>query len=249
MAGDIAGTVPYHGNNYMSSIFVFNKPGPVLNRFINESLAISQHRLIALFVVPYVRNTIFVRASQLVPSLKGCVIAQSPRRIAFGWMTLTLFELGAAVFALRKLVVLNILSVIVILTLIKGIEQFRLGHASNLITSLYRDGILYFIYLFVLSLGNMLSIFIAPSEYVVLFGVAQRAFNAILSCRIIMHLQAALGRGGNRATVSSNGHGLLSTMPVFTETGTLKSDTRRDSGPSQNVRVWRPAGQFARVSA
>ncbi|EJD35189.1 hypothetical protein AURDEDRAFT_175767 [Auricularia subglabra TFB-10046 SS5] len=172
------------------------------------SRAISQHRLTALFVVPYVRNTIFVRASQLVPSLKGCVIAQSPRRIAFGWMTLTLFEL-----------------VIVILTLIKGIEQFRLGHASNLITSLYRDGILYFIYLFALSLGNMLSIFIAPSEYVVLFGVAQRAFNAILSCRIIMHLQAALGRGGNRATVSSNGHGLLSTMPVFTETGTL-SQTR-----------------------
>ncbi|EJD35174.1 hypothetical protein AURDEDRAFT_175751 [Auricularia subglabra TFB-10046 SS5] len=218
-------------------------------RVILVSLAILLVIMTAAFsviVAAYIKKTVFVRASQLVPSLKGCVIAQSPRRIAFGWMTLTLFELGAAVFALHKRVVLNILSVIVILTLIKGIEQFRLGYTSNLITSLYRDGILYFIYLFVLSLGNMLSIFIAPAEYVVLFAVAQRAFNAILSCRIIIHLQAAPGRDGNRATVSGNGDGLLSTMPVFAETGTqnqpcvvipAKSQTYGSGGQPSSSRV------------
>ncbi|EJD35186.1 hypothetical protein AURDEDRAFT_175764 [Auricularia subglabra TFB-10046 SS5] len=151
-----------------------------------------------VIVADYIKNTVFIRASAISPTLKGCAIKSSTRRIAIGWILVTVFEL-----------------VIVILTVIKGVEHFRTGHAqSSLIRSLYRDGIIYFVYLFVLSLGNLLCIYIAPSEYVVLFGVTQRAFNAILSCKIILHLQAAA-----RITAATlTGNDLVSTMPEFSGT-------------------------------
>lgn len=57
-------------------------------------------------------------------------------------------------------------------------------------------------------------IYIAPSEYVVLFGVTQRAFNAILSCKIILHLQAA----ARISTATAGGGDPVSTMPAFSGT-------------------------------
>ncbi|EJD44943.1 hypothetical protein AURDEDRAFT_166130 [Auricularia subglabra TFB-10046 SS5] len=128
----------------------------------------------SVIVASWIKNTVFIRASDAIPVLHGCVIESSTNHVGYGWIVLTSFEL-----------------VIVILTLIKGFEHFRVGQ-SNLIMSLYRDGILFFVYLFVLSLCNLLFIFTSPKEYVVMFGPMQRSFNAILSCKIVMHLQAAL---------------------------------------------------------
>ncbi|EJD35185.1 hypothetical protein AURDEDRAFT_175763 [Auricularia subglabra TFB-10046 SS5] len=146
-------------------------------------------------VADYVRKTVFIRASDISPSLSGCAIKSSTRRIAIGYMIVTAFELA-----------------IVVLTGIRGVQQFRIGHSSNLITSLYRDGFLYFVYLFVISLGNVLCIYLAPFEFVTLIGVLQRSFNAILSCKIIMHLQAA-ARLTSETAVGIDGSTILEFAP------------------------------------
>lgn len=124
-------------------------------------------------VAYYIRNTVFISANSVVPGVQGCVIISSTRRIGVAWITLTAFEF-----------------VIVLMTVVKGVEHFRKS-SSNLISSLYRDGILYFIYLFSISLTNLVFVYATPAEYIVLLAQLQRAFHAILSCRIILHLRAA----------------------------------------------------------
>ncbi|EJD44945.1 hypothetical protein AURDEDRAFT_166132 [Auricularia subglabra TFB-10046 SS5] len=158
----------------------------------------------SVIVVYYIDKTVFMRAADAIPVLHGCVIKSSTNRIAIGWIVLTSFEL-----------------VIVVLTLIKGIAHFRTGH-SNLITSLYRDGILYFVYLFALSLCNLLFIYTAPKEYIALFGPMQRAFNAILSCKIIMHLQAALTVRASTAATEE-----LSTEMALGSSADARANARR----------------------
>ncbi|EJD38837.1 hypothetical protein AURDEDRAFT_172157 [Auricularia subglabra TFB-10046 SS5] len=170
-------------------------------------------------VAYYIRNTVFISATSVVPGIQGCVITDSTRRIGVTWISLTAFEF-----------------VIVLMTVVKGVEHFRKG-SSNLISSLYRDGILYFIYLFSISLTNLVFVYATPAEYIVLLAQLQRAFHAILSCRIILHLRSA-ATTRNTATVSGTA--------VSTAIGNRLSPPRWGTGarkdaygrPEHNVSAW-----------
>ncbi|EJD38838.1 hypothetical protein AURDEDRAFT_172158 [Auricularia subglabra TFB-10046 SS5] len=94
----------------------------------------------AYIVVAYLRKT------------DRCLVTSSSREIATVWITVASFEL-----------------LILTMTLIKGVEHFA-HTSSTLLVSLYRDGILYFVFLFVISLVNMTFVLSAPAEYVVLLA-------------------------------------------------------------------------------
>ncbi|EJD38833.1 hypothetical protein AURDEDRAFT_116344 [Auricularia subglabra TFB-10046 SS5] len=122
-----------------------------------------------------VRCTRHTHLSEL-PRMAGCVVVSSSKSIASAWVAISSFEL-----------------LIVLMTVFKGIEHFRLG-SSTLIASLYRDGIMYYIFLLSVSLANMIFVTSAPDEYIVLLAELQRAFHAILSCRIILNLRTVHAR-------------------------------------------------------
>jgi len=81
-------------------------------------------------------------------------------------------------------------TVVLTLTLIKGLEHFRAA-TSPLVTVLYRDGVLNYIYLFILSLINLAVITSAPHGFTTLLTAMQRVAHAILSGRILLHLRKA----------------------------------------------------------
>ncbi|EJD38829.1 hypothetical protein AURDEDRAFT_172149 [Auricularia subglabra TFB-10046 SS5] len=112
-------------------------------------------------VARYIQHTRLKEMS----GIHGCLVTSSSKSIASGWIAISSFEF-----------------VIVVMTVLKGIEHFA---------SLYRDGIMYYIFLLSVSLANMIFITSAPDEYIVLLSELQRAFHAILSCRIILNLRAA----------------------------------------------------------
>ncbi|EJD38835.1 hypothetical protein AURDEDRAFT_172155 [Auricularia subglabra TFB-10046 SS5] len=121
----------------------------------------------------YIEHTTIVRGKGFLPGVTGCILVHSTRRVGVAWICETVFEL-----------------VIVVLTLIKGIEHFKTSSLS-LFPSLYRDGVLYFVFLFTISLVNMTVLFSAAEEYIILLAETQRAFHALLACRIILHLRSA----------------------------------------------------------
>ncbi|EJD38841.1 hypothetical protein AURDEDRAFT_172160 [Auricularia subglabra TFB-10046 SS5] len=114
-----------------------------------------------------------IRAAGYIPGVTGCVLVASTHKVGIAWMTVTVFEF-----------------VIVVMTMIKGLEHYKTS-ASSLFPSLYRDGILYFVFLFTISLVNMIVIYTAPDEYIILLAETQRAFHALLACKIILHLRAS----------------------------------------------------------
>ncbi|KAF8581516.1 hypothetical protein K439DRAFT_1636073 [Ramaria rubella] len=81
-------------------------------------------------------------------------------------------------------------TLILALTLLKGIEHFR-STQSTLVSVLYRDGIMNYVYLCMLSIVNVVVLLTAPHGYSTLLTALQRVIHAVLSARILLHLREA----------------------------------------------------------
>jgi len=80
--------------------------------------------------------------------------------------------------------------VLLILTLVVGIKHARSrGDSSPLILTLVKDGILYYLCLFVFSLLNIVVPLRAPPESVQILIELQRVMHSVLSGRILIHLR------------------------------------------------------------
>jgi len=80
-------------------------------------------------------------------------------------------------------------TVIVVLTLWIWFKDFG-QPKSRLIITLYRDGILYFIYLFLISVANITVLLTFSKGSVAnMLNTFQRAMHSILSCRIVLHIR------------------------------------------------------------
>ncbi|KIP12202.1 hypothetical protein PHLGIDRAFT_113980 [Phlebiopsis gigantea 11061_1 CR5-6] len=121
--------------------------------------------------------TIFTRSLEFgpppLPQIPGCNLVDASN-IAFGsFLSVLLTEIT-----------------VVVLTVYKGISDVR-NSSSTLVLTLYRDGILYFICLLVMSLGTVLVIVAAPVEFFDLLINLTRVLHASLCCRVILHLRQA----------------------------------------------------------
>ncbi|KAF8503194.1 hypothetical protein JB92DRAFT_2970844 [Gautieria morchelliformis] len=94
-------------------------------------------------------------------------------------------------------IIVSFETVILILTLIQGVRHCR----SSLVSTLYADGILYYVYLIMLSIANVLFIAFVEKKTGATLVLMQRVFNAILPGRILLHLRMAAVR--DRRSVSS----------------------------------------------
>ncbi|KZV90875.1 hypothetical protein EXIGLDRAFT_770435 [Exidia glandulosa HHB12029] len=108
--------------------------------WIAESYIISQ----------LVDKTIFVPATSFSPVLRGCVITASTQIVTYAWILLTAYE-----------------ALILGLTLVKAVQHFRSG-SNRLMNMLYRDGILYFVYLFAISAANLIVVYTTEAEFTIL---------------------------------------------------------------------------------
>ncbi|KAJ6612284.1 hypothetical protein B0H10DRAFT_2053097 [Mycena sp. CBHHK59/15] len=108
---------------------------------------------------------------------------------------------GSIILVVAFILVLFNETVLMVCTLWVGITSFR--HSHNLfIKTLYRDGITYFIFLFVLSAGNLGVLIWGPVELVDLFNTFLRVMHSVLSTRVILHVREA-GRKRLTSTIDS----------------------------------------------
>ncbi|KAJ7510449.1 hypothetical protein B0H11DRAFT_1959119 [Mycena galericulata] len=96
---------------------------------------------------------------------------------------------GSIVLVVAFIGVLINETVLMVCTLWVGVKRFR--HSSNpLIKILYRDGISYFVLLFLISAGNLAVLIWGPIELVDLFNTFLRVMHSVLSTRVILHVRA-----------------------------------------------------------
>lgn len=121
-----------------------------------------------------------------LPTIKGCYPTAGSIILFGDFVLLILFE-----------------TVVLVLTIRIGVKRFR--HSRNpLITTLYRDGIFNYIYLFFISAGNIIVLVAGPPEMIDLLNTFQRVMHSILSTRVVLHVRSAAKKSAisERSTIN-----------------------------------------------
>ncbi|KAL4258815.1 DUF6533 domain-containing protein [Pleurotus pulmonarius] len=112
-----------------------------------------------------------------LPGYATCIIIPGNKSLYICWTLLLAYDTGTLA-----------------LMLIAGTWSYtrlygRSKDSSVLLHTIYRDGIAYYIALFVLSLMNIVTVAMLPKEFVNLFSVLQRAIHSTLTSRVVLHLR------------------------------------------------------------
>lgn len=109
--------------------------------------------------------------AQPLPNIPGCNLVASDPLVFISFVSFLAMEI-----------------LIVILTVIKGIKHVQVRH-SPLVVTLYRDGVLFFICLAMLSLGNVIQLLTAPVEFTDLLNTMTRVLHSLLCCRVLLNIR------------------------------------------------------------
>ncbi|KAI0093235.1 hypothetical protein BDY19DRAFT_416479 [Irpex rosettiformis] len=126
-------------------------------------------------LIAFILSTVY--APQPFATQPGCNLIGASPVIAGDFISLTVLEIS-----------------IVILTVVKGVQHVisAPGLAGvHYVRILYRDGVLFFVYLAVLSLANVLAPFLGSKSNALLLPTFLRIMHSALCCRVILHLRSA----------------------------------------------------------
>ncbi|KAL4244104.1 hypothetical protein ABKN59_010731 [Abortiporus biennis] len=137
----------------------------------------------ACFVVEiFLRTITFIFVDDLSPLLRGCFVSGGSKLVYVDFIILIIFE-----------------TVVLSLTLYIGFKNYRENlYNSSLVTSLFRDGILYYLYLFLFSIVNVIVPLTAPVRQLVMNRL-QRVMHSICASHMLLHLRQGLSRRIGRA--------------------------------------------------
>ncbi|GJE99945.1 hypothetical protein PsYK624_162210 [Phanerochaete sordida] len=141
------------------------------------------------FLNKFLTSLKFEPAQAISPSLRGCLPVAGGNLLYIDFVLLMVFE-----------------TIVLGLTVVKMVYSFRKS-TSPVVVSLYRDGVLFYIYLFAISLVNVVVLKTTPREYANLLSSLQRSLHSMLSARLLMNLREA----AVRSRVVADGAALNST--------------------------------------
>ncbi|KAF8996822.1 hypothetical protein BDQ17DRAFT_1284323 [Cyathus striatus] len=126
----------------------------------------------AYVIVVQAVSTAKFKSQDLIP--RGCLVTDkiSTIRISVAWGILLVYDM-----------------VIMTCMLIPAVNAFKQNGMSQLTSTMYRDGIIYYIFLFILSLANLIINVTMPPDYFDLVVFTGRVIRANLACRVVLHLR------------------------------------------------------------
>jgi len=113
------------------------------------------------------------------PQLEGCFVTGGSSILSVLWVMLMIYDAG-----------------IFLVMLIKGIRTYKVSGNTGLFRVIFRDGLLYYMCIFGLSLANVLVVLSLARDLVNLLSSIQRSFHAILTCRVLLSLKDEASKGG-----------------------------------------------------
>jgi len=85
-------------------------------------------------------------------------------------------------------------STVLILTLVKIVPAWQPGGVTPLITQLLKDGIQYFVMIFLIAIANIIVIHVAPPALAATLSILYTLAASILGCRLILNLHGSILR-------------------------------------------------------
>ncbi|PFH45687.1 hypothetical protein AMATHDRAFT_71220 [Amanita thiersii Skay4041] len=119
-------------------------------------------------------------ASASAPSidLTGCsVIRANPNFLVADWILIMTMD-----------------AIVTLLLMIRGIHAYKMGGNSGLLRVLYRDGMIYFIYMAGMSIVNLILIFNLPPGFLLLTTFLTRVIHVSLASRVVLRTREYAGR-------------------------------------------------------
>ncbi|KIK02602.1 hypothetical protein K443DRAFT_677455 [Laccaria amethystina LaAM-08-1] len=138
--------------------------------------------LITLMTVAEIYVTrVFLRGLQFstkpYPEFVGCFPTSGNRIVYLDWVLLMIYE-----------------AVILVLMTIPGIASYRRGGNIDMHHVIYREGIIMYIYLFALSIVNVVVVCALSAEYVAIIFSVERVLHTLLTSRVVLHIREYMKR-------------------------------------------------------
>jgi len=135
------------------------------------------------FIIVFVKSLAFMPLTS--PALLGCLVIKGSHIITLCWTLLLVYEFA-----------------IFLLMLIKGIQCYRNGGSSGLFRVVYRDGLIYYLYLFAFSLTNVIVVATVPPDLQVVLVLTERVLHPILGCRVILDIRNQVSNKTHTALIA-----------------------------------------------
>uniref|UniRef100_A0A0W0G8Z7 DUF6533 domain-containing protein n=1 Tax=Moniliophthora roreri TaxID=221103 RepID=A0A0W0G8Z7_MONRR len=107
-----------------------------------------------------------------VENFRGCILLSANNLMYRSWVMMMVFD-----------------TVTLILTLIPGISAYRVGGRSKILITIYRDGAIYYMLIFLVSVVNVLVVLMLPSELSPVLASFERVLHSILTSRAVLHIR------------------------------------------------------------
>ncbi|KAK1220772.1 hypothetical protein PQX77_016449 [Marasmius sp. AFHP31] len=104
--------------------------------------------------------------------LRRCFYVMQNKEIYICWILLMIYD--SASFMLMG---------------IPGFKAYRTGGTSNFVKVVYRDGVIYYALVFLVSLVNVIIILILPHDFVHIISPFERVLHSILTSHAILHIR------------------------------------------------------------
>ncbi|ETW76421.1 hypothetical protein HETIRDRAFT_429889 [Heterobasidion irregulare TC 32-1] len=156
------------------------------------------------------------------PTIPGCTLKKASRIIYIAYVLLMVSETGQSRL-LRKSPLADPATVIVALTGIRAIQHLR-ATRSPLVVALYRDGILFYGYLFAITAMNVIVPVAAPVEFSNWLATPQRVLHSIMCTRVLLFIFRARYAGSHPRSASASASPHAYAAPAGA-TGSARTDS------------------------
>ncbi|KAH8119839.1 hypothetical protein DFH11DRAFT_1556813 [Phellopilus nigrolimitatus] len=150
----------------------------------------------ALWIPNMVCMGIFLKSLKFAPlplGLPGCLVVSGSTVLSINWILLMIFEAG-----------------ILGLMVIKAVQKYRIQRSTIIYKAVYRDGSIFYVYLFAFSLANVIVILTLPHDFLNLLSSIERVTHSILTARILLNLRSLLSSKGGDTFSSGESMELVS---------------------------------------
>ncbi|KAF8877765.1 hypothetical protein CPB85DRAFT_1443515 [Mucidula mucida] len=158
---------------------VWNRP-----RFLTVGMPVL---FLASLIPAFVIMSMFLRSLQSqvlpLPNFKSCFISAANPIYRWEFVILMIYEAGEYHYSMLLLMV------------VKSYQQFREAReigSSQLLHVVLKDGIIYYLYLSVLNITNVIVVSRLEPDLVGLFAVLERVIHAMLACRVVTNIRAQM---------------------------------------------------------
>ncbi|KAF8878161.1 hypothetical protein CPB84DRAFT_350371 [Gymnopilus junonius] len=121
--------------------------------------------------------TLFLRSLKLAPKpypgFSGCFVVQANDMLILCWAVLMAWD-----------------AITLLIMTIVGYKAYKTGGRTALLDVVYRDGMIYYFYIFSLSAINIIVVKTLPPEYENLLTSTERCLHSVLTSRVLLNIRA-----------------------------------------------------------